>query len=70
VGLDKEEAFTAFRYQCILSQVPIYVFLIAFAFTYDFCEAMGLKRPNSSSVLVLNTKGGEIKAKATGSATT
>jgi hypothetical protein len=27
-------------------------------------------RPNSSSVLVLNTKGGEIKDKATGSATT
>jgi hypothetical protein len=27
-------------------------------------------RPNSSSILVLNAKGGEIKAKATGSATT
>jgi hypothetical protein len=25
-----------------------------------FCEAMGLKRPNSSSILVLNAKGGEI----------
>jgi hypothetical protein len=31
---------------------------------------MGLERPNSSSVLVLNAKGGEIKAKAIGSATT
>jgi hypothetical protein len=31
---------------------------------------MGLKGPNSSFVLVLNAKGGEIKAKATGSAAT
>jgi hypothetical protein len=31
---------------------------------------MGLERPNSSSVLVLNAKGEEIKAKATRSATT
>jgi hypothetical protein len=31
---------------------------------------MRFKRPNSSSVLVLNAKGGEIKAKATGSAIT
>jgi hypothetical protein len=31
---------------------------------------MGLKGPNSSSVLVLIAKGGEFKAKATGSATT
>jgi hypothetical protein len=31
---------------------------------------MGIKGPNSSSVLVLNTKGGEIKAKATRSTTT
>jgi hypothetical protein len=45
-------------------------FVIAFGFTCDFCKAMGLKGPNSSSVLVLNAKGGEIKAKATGSATT
>jgi hypothetical protein len=44
--------------------------LIALSFTYDFCEAMRFKRPNSSSVLVLNAKGGEIKAKATGSAIT
>jgi hypothetical protein len=31
---------------------------------------MGLERPNSSSVLVLNAKGEEIKAKAIESATT
>jgi hypothetical protein len=31
---------------------------------------MRLKGPKSSSVLVLNARGGEIKAKATGSATT
>jgi hypothetical protein len=31
---------------------------------------MGLKGPKRSSILVLNTKGGEIKAKVTGSATT
>jgi hypothetical protein len=37
---------------------------------FDFCKAMGFKRPNSSSALVLNAKGGEIKAKAIGLATT
>jgi hypothetical protein len=46
------------------------IFLIAFGLTCDFCKAMGFKRPNSSSALVLNAKGGEIKAKATGLATT
>jgi hypothetical protein len=35
-----------------------------------FVTQWGYKRPNSSSVLVLNAKGGEIKAKATGSAIT
>jgi hypothetical protein len=70
VDLDKEEAPTAFWYQCILFQVTIYVFLIALGFTCIFCEAMGLKRPNSSSVLVCNAKGGKISAKSTGSATT
>jgi hypothetical protein len=43
VDLDKEEASTAFRYQCILFQVTICVFLIALGFTYNFCEAMELK---------------------------
>jgi hypothetical protein len=42
-------------------------FLIAFDLIWNFCETMGLKGPNSSSILVLNAKGGEIKAKATGS---
>jgi hypothetical protein len=56
VDLDKEEASTAFRYQYLVPS-PYLCFLIAF----------GL---NSSSVLVLNAKGGEIKAKATGLATT
>jgi hypothetical protein len=45
-------------------------FLVAFGFICNFCETMGLKRPNSSSVLVLNAKGGEIKAKATELTTT
>jgi hypothetical protein len=49
---------------------PYLYFSIVFGLTCTFCEAMGLKRPNSSSVLVLDAKGGEIKAKATGSATT
>jgi hypothetical protein len=31
-----------------------------------FCAAMRLKGPNSSYVLVLDAKGGEIKAKANG----
>jgi hypothetical protein len=43
-------------------------FLIAFNLIWHFCAAMGLKGPKSSPVLVLNSKGGEIKAKATGSA--
>jgi hypothetical protein len=33
-----------------------------------FGEAMGLKGPKNDPVLVLNAKGGEIKAKANGSA--
>jgi hypothetical protein len=70
VNLDKEEASIVFRYQYILFQVTICVFLIALGSTCNFCEAMGLERPNSSSVLVLNAKGGEIKAKATRSAIT
>jgi hypothetical protein len=41
VDLDKEEASTALRYQCILFQVTI--FLIALGFTCNFCEAMVLK---------------------------
>jgi hypothetical protein len=68
VDLDKEEASTAFRYQYLVPS-PYLRFLIALGFTCDFCEAIGLKWPNSSSVLVLNAKGGEIKAKATRSAT-
>jgi hypothetical protein len=35
-----------------------------------FLWGNGVKRPNSSSILVLDAKGEEIKAKATGSATT
>jgi hypothetical protein len=35
-----------------------------------FCEAMGLKGANNDPVLVLHAKGGEIEAKANGSATT
>jgi hypothetical protein len=33
-------------------------------------EAMGLKRAKNDPVLVINAKGGEIKAKENGSATT
>jgi hypothetical protein len=38
-------------------------FLIAFDLTRNFCEAMGLKGPNSSSVLVLNAKGEKLRPK-------
>jgi hypothetical protein len=69
VDLDSEEASTTFWYQYLVPSAYM-CFLIAFGFTCDFCEAMGFKRPNSSSVLMFNAKGGEIKAKATGSATT
>jgi hypothetical protein len=47
----------------------LYLFLISLGFT-SFLWGNGVKRLNSSSVLVLDAKGGEIKAKATGSATT
>jgi hypothetical protein len=70
VDLDKEEASTAFRNQCILSQVPICVFSLPFGLTCNFLWGNGVKGPNSSSIMVLNAKGGEIMAKATGSATT
>jgi hypothetical protein len=42
VDLDKEVASTAFRYQYLVPS-PYLCFLIAFGFTCDFCEAMGLK---------------------------
>jgi hypothetical protein len=44
------------------------VFSLPFDLIWHFGEAMELKWPNSSPVLLLNAKGGEIKAKATGSA--
>jgi hypothetical protein len=44
------------------------MFSLPFALIWHFGEAMGLKGPNRSPVLLLNAKGGEIKAKATGSA--
>jgi hypothetical protein len=49
---------------------PYLRFLIAFGFSCDFCEAMGLKGQIVLFVLVLNGKGAEIKAKATRSTTT
>jgi hypothetical protein len=67
VNLDKERASTAFRYQCILSQVRTYV-LISFCSYLTFWWGNGVKRAKSSPVLVLNAKGGEIKANANGSA--
>jgi hypothetical protein len=42
VGLDKEDASTAFRYQYLVPS-PYLCFLLAFGFTRDFCVAMGLK---------------------------
>jgi hypothetical protein len=44
------------------------VFSLPFALIWHFGEPMGLKGPKRSPVLVLNAKGGEIKAKANGSA--
>jgi hypothetical protein len=67
VNLDKEKASTAFRYKCILSQVCTWV-LIAFCSCLTFWWGNGVKRAKSYLVLVLNAKGGEIKAKANGSA--
>jgi hypothetical protein len=67
VKLDKERASTAFRYKCILSQVRTYV-LIAFWSYLTFWRGNGVKGPKRSPVLVLHAKGGEIKAKANGSA--
>jgi hypothetical protein len=70
VDFDKEETSTAFWYQCILIQVPICVFSLPLVFTCEFLWGNGVSRPNSSSILVLNAKGWEFKAKATGSTTT
>jgi hypothetical protein len=36
VDLDKEEASTVFQYQCILLQVPIYVFSMPLVLTCEF----------------------------------
>jgi hypothetical protein len=62
----KKKASTALRYQCTLFHVAL-VFSHCFRYLFViFGEAMGLKA-TKFSVLVLNAKGGEIKAKATGS---
>jgi hypothetical protein len=69
-GLGQRKGFHCISVSMYLVPSHYLCFPIAFGFTCNFCEAMGLKRPNSSSVLVLNAKWGEIKAKATGLATT
>ena len=67
MDLDDEKTSTALQYQCTYFQVHTYA-LIAFLLLIDiFGEAMGLKGPKNDPVLVLNAKGGEIKAKANGS---
>jgi hypothetical protein len=63
----QKRASTAFWYQCILSQVLICV-LITFWSYLTFWWGNGVKGPNCSLILVLYAKGGEIKAKTTGSA--
>jgi hypothetical protein len=66
VNLDHAKTSTTLRY---LLQVHLYA-LIAFLLLIDnFGETMGFGA-NNDPVLVLNAKGGEIKAKANGSATT
>ena len=67
VNLDKERTSTAFWYKCILPQVCTCV-LIAFCSYLSFWWGNGVRGPKRSPVLVLNAKGGEIKAKANGSA--
>jgi hypothetical protein len=67
VNLDKERTSTAFRYKCISSQARTWV-LIAFCAYLTFWWGNGVKWPKRSLVLVLNAKGGEIKAKANGPA--
>jgi hypothetical protein len=69
MDLDIEKASTALRYQCALFQVTI-VFSHCLWFYLQFLARQCGYKANSSSVLVLNAKGGEINAKATGSATT
>jgi hypothetical protein len=63
VDLDKEEVSTAFRYQCILFQITIYVFLIALGFTCNFCEAMGLEGQIFLLFWCLMPKGEKLRAK-------
>ena len=62
-------------FHCILvSMYPVPSNYLSFShwpsFYLQFLWGNGVKRPNSSSVLVLDAKGRENKAKATGSATT
>jgi hypothetical protein len=70
LDLDKEEASTAFWYQCILIQVPICVFSLPLVLLAIFVRQWGLKGQIVLLFLVLNVKGGEIKAKATRLVTT
>jgi hypothetical protein len=60
-------------FHCILVSMylfPSHYFSRCPWFYLQFLWGNEVKRPNSSSILVLDAKGGEIKAKATGSATT
>jgi hypothetical protein len=69
VDLDKGKGFYYITISMYLVQVALGVHcLLALKFTI-FGEAMRFKA-TSFSVLVLNAKGGEIKAKETGSTTT
>jgi hypothetical protein len=69
LNLDKGTSFHCITVSMYLIQVALGVHcLLALKFTI-FCDAMRFKA-TSFSVLVLNAKGGEIKAKATGSTVT
>jgi hypothetical protein len=67
MNLDNEKTSTALRYKCTYFQVHANA-LIAFLLLFDILVRQWGSRAKSYPVLVLHAKGGEINAKANGSA--
>jgi hypothetical protein len=69
-GLGPWKTSTALRWEGNLLQVHLHISYCLLLLIDNFGEAMRLKGPKNDPVLMLDAKGGEIKAKANGSATT
>jgi hypothetical protein len=68
MNFDGKKTSTALRYMCIEFQVHLNALIAFFALIWHFWWGNEVKGATSFPVLVLNAKGREIKAKATGSA--